>query len=437
MDLVYSNAWLTIASQYAESTDVGFLNPRDPGRYLSAPLCPIPDFPDHYVWIRWPSGISRPGEILSTRGWTFQEMVLSPRILEYTSRQLEWNCNQGDKEETEFDDDEPFAHDLYKGLMWLRNGSNLPQHSPEHFLQHPQYPNYQRSISIYRRWYLLIQGYSHRKLTKPTDRLPAMAGLAREMQKINGDTYLAGTWKRDIAAGLAWYSNQFELPEAPEYVAPSWSWASRWGAVGYSDKLDDDVLGIDLLSADVVSNEFNPFGEVYSASLTLSSRLRQFNIAEGTVHVNYLEWDKEKGRHNFTIENDEQRKSPEYYRYQRDYMYRMDNIMGETNPHGNAVCLIRSDSGNPPPVSVVWCLNLLGDGKDHVPKKASRSSDEYIPDGLVLERVHEKSNIFKRIGVYSVCDIDEEKVDPANMFLYKRFASMFPGTWEKSVLTLI
>ena len=74
-------------------------------------------------------------------------------------------------------------------------------------------------------WYIMIDDYARRKLTYETDRLPAIARLATEAQKLLGFWYIAGLSLEDIHWGLLWRARG--RATAPrEYVAPSRSWVS-------------------------------------------------------------------------------------------------------------------------------------------------------------------------------------------------------------------
>lgn len=79
-------------------------------------------------------------------------------------------------------------------------------------------------------WYHLLEDYSFRQLTKPSDKLPALSGLARVLGACIKGEYVAGLWSNALVEGLAWsrlggYSNPMTIvPRA--YRAPSWSWAS-------------------------------------------------------------------------------------------------------------------------------------------------------------------------------------------------------------------
>ena len=65
---------------------------------------------------------------------------------------------------------------------------------------------------FYMCWLLIIQAYSKRQLTKGSDELAALAGIANEFQKATGDTYHAGMWRRHLWRELLWHVSS---PGAP------------------------------------------------------------------------------------------------------------------------------------------------------------------------------------------------------------------------------
>ena len=97
-------------------------------------------------------------------------------------------------------------------------------------------------------WFVAILNYTSRKLTKQSDILHALAGMARAVQSRTHDRYLAGLWRSSLTQCLCWISNWSAAqgglfdPKNPapifhhrrsEYLAPSWSWASINGQVSY------------------------------------------------------------------------------------------------------------------------------------------------------------------------------------------------------------
>jgi len=65
-------------------------------------------------------------------------------------------------------------------------------------------------------------------LTKEEDKLVAIAGLAKEVQRVTGWDYAAGLWKWNIETQLLWRTTKgHKLPAKEiEYRATSWSWVS-------------------------------------------------------------------------------------------------------------------------------------------------------------------------------------------------------------------
>lgn len=95
-----------------------------------------------------------------------------------------------------------------------------------------------RVLAVHHLWYILIQDYSLRYLTKATDRLPALSGLANHFPEARGVNaqYVAGIWTDDLNNGLCWRRTLTAgidplVADAEDYVAPSFSWASSQGPI--------------------------------------------------------------------------------------------------------------------------------------------------------------------------------------------------------------
>lgn len=134
----------------------------------------------------------------------------------------------------------------------------------------------QRSLLI--QWYILIKYYARRSLSYERDRLPALSGLVKAAANdFHDPEYLAGLWKEDLCGGLYWISevtqnfDDYIKQRQHEYIAPSWSWASRPGHI--LQLLDGDVPMFELRDAKVVTDELNRYGRVYSAYLELSAKI--------------------------------------------------------------------------------------------------------------------------------------------------------------------
>jgi hypothetical protein len=95
-------------------------------------------------------------------------------------------------------------------------------------------------VAAHHLWYLLVEEYTLRSLTRFSDRLPALAGLARVFQDLfaSRSKYAAGILSGDMLNGLLWrrkFSLDLELcgrrqleaagSQSSCYQAPSFSWA--------------------------------------------------------------------------------------------------------------------------------------------------------------------------------------------------------------------
>ena len=134
--------------------------------------------------------------------------------------------------------------------------------------------------TIHYLWYSMVHAYSVRQLTFPSDKLPAMAGIASRVQEITHDDYLAGHWRREMERSLFWESFTLDLSDPParaaNYRAPSWSWASIDGRINSPSynlarggAIPPPIQIVDV-STRIDGN--NPFGSVSDAKLVINAR---------------------------------------------------------------------------------------------------------------------------------------------------------------------
>lgn len=89
-------------------------------------------------------------------------------------------------------------------------------------------------------WHDIIEQYSVLGLSRVTDRLPALSGLAIRASSVLGQ-YLCGLWYQNLLRDLMWrvpLLNHDSVRPAC-YTGPSWSWASITGAVKYWHDTND------------------------------------------------------------------------------------------------------------------------------------------------------------------------------------------------------
>lgn len=157
---------------------------------------------------RWP---------LATRGWAYQERLVSGRILYFTRDQLIFDC---------FRDIELEESSYY----------SCPQPEPRLKQSYWELLNNTAGVND---WKLIIEDYSALRLTKPGDRLPAMAAIAQQVMSRQGpegkmgNVYLCGLLSGVLHTDLLWepYPDGVIRKQDFQCLAPSWSWASYPGKV--------------------------------------------------------------------------------------------------------------------------------------------------------------------------------------------------------------
>lgn len=141
-------------------------------------------------------------------------------------------------------------------------------------------------------WHRMLEDYSARSITKHTDRLPALAGLALAVGRetggsSSGEDYLAGIWRTGLLEGLLWCRARAEqaLQPTPEYVAPSWSWAAVVGPVQFplyewytrralwKARMADFEALAEYCGHEMVKKDQDPYGRVDRGSLSLRAPL--------------------------------------------------------------------------------------------------------------------------------------------------------------------
>ena len=154
---------------------------------------------------------------LMTRGWIYQERLLSRRLVHFAAGELMWECSEltdcecsrGERGESS-----PFMHSL--------------REKKDH--RKALYSSSSDVVEMY--WNKIIYAYSGLKLKVANDKLPALSGVAKQMLSFRpGDEYLAGLWRKTIVTNLRW-TVLSDSRRPPIWRSPSWSWAAIDGEVG-------------------------------------------------------------------------------------------------------------------------------------------------------------------------------------------------------------
>lgn len=253
---VYSNAHIVIAANRSADCNGGIFHSR---AERPSTVFKLPGGEDDvHVMLLFPSDQDMAfqteflNEPLTKRGWALQERVLGKRVVHYNDRQIYFECDQG-----------IFAEDgSHQEQRHCRLNDRLSP-SRESPTSSESFPDYEADLRL---WYALVWAYGRRRLSRPTDRMPAISGLARLFHKRFGGQYVAGLWSKAMIEGLAWQGLGERAPACrDQYIGPSWSWTSYAGigAMGLKSGWVDVAQILDW-HVDL-KHEANPFGEAEDA----------------------------------------------------------------------------------------------------------------------------------------------------------------------------
>lgn len=317
MESYYKNSFLTIIAANASRAQDGFLSPLP-----AAPACEVP-----YALANGSLSIARlsyntqdldqaesdsllQDEVarakakvktpINTRGWTFQETMLSRKTLRFGIDRIEWRCQEG------------WAHYSQRVTntgTHARHGMSLLKTQDVPSFDYFAPAGYKPSLeTVIESWNEALEEYTGRYLTMPDDKLPAFSAVAHAYHRVTEDTYLAGIWEERLSLDLLWLMDrpdetlgrgtlQFRRLDVPEIAAgpatraPSWSWASMDGQIKKYQVYNRLVeYEIDLHSYHVKAKLAEaPFGEVQPGCyLTLDARIKKVPVLEPSENPNHF-----------------------------------------------------------------------------------------------------------------------------------------------------
>ncbi|KAF5713751.1 transcription factor C2H2 [Fusarium globosum] len=159
---------------------------------------------------------------LLSRGWIFQEWILSRRVISYTRTACFYQCQRTSPRTTTSND---------VNLSILND-----KHADISLKNHFRLDSLKEDESIFQKWRFAVHTYSSLHLTNAgQDRLSALAGISQEFATVInrlmdqkdhwGSFYLSGLWAGDIVAGLLWEMDGSCSDKRLSGI-PTWSWAS-------------------------------------------------------------------------------------------------------------------------------------------------------------------------------------------------------------------
>jgi len=171
---------------------------------------------------------------LNKRGWVLQERILARRIIHFCRREIFWECCEKTVSES-FPAMLPPTHPNTGNPLLASHIQALKQmvHSRKNGVPAEIGPREGEAASrLYGIWHSIVELYTKCRLTKQSDKLVAIAGLARSLSPFLQDRYIAGVWSKNLVNELTWYVKEPEpvsRGSSHPYRAPSFSWASANG----------------------------------------------------------------------------------------------------------------------------------------------------------------------------------------------------------------
>jgi hypothetical protein len=158
--------------------------------------------------------------IWNTRAWTYQESVLSRRLLIISNDQMYFTCRHGHTfcEDTDFEStDKPATIGERDGHIYGMAGKT--------------------NFEVYAG---AVEGYTSRNITYHEDALKAFTGVLSYLETAFRGTFLFGLPDTELDQALLWYpvSDQHRRQSSRgDDLFPSWSWAGWVGGVRYRSNL--------------------------------------------------------------------------------------------------------------------------------------------------------------------------------------------------------
>lgn len=245
---VYSQALCTITSAHSEGAFGGIIRKRDGIRsfpfeiqlsvgHSIRRLTFVPTPRREILWDRMDLTID-------TRAWCFQEMILSTRNFIFEPDGIRFECLSVSSSERSPDgrdlETQSRINHMKLDIKNLKLGEDIFDRFGDDLQSHSS------------AWHDVVHDYTARGLTKYSDKLIGVAGVAEAVQARTKYTYLAGHWKELMYLDLCWYvfhdasgtigaaASKHVTRKPPPYraiesIAPTWSWASISDVPVYHD----------------------------------------------------------------------------------------------------------------------------------------------------------------------------------------------------------
>ncbi|KAF5021351.1 hypothetical protein F66182_6619 [Fusarium sp. NRRL 66182] len=219
---------------------------------------------------------------LQTRAWVEQEWLMARRTIHFAKNQVFWECDQlcacetlpcGLLDRMRYRGKAHFAEALNNATSLQKRKATAES-------------ELQMNLGQYLLWTEIVTNYTSRNLTKMSDRLPALSGIAKWLQPhFDNPVYLAGLWNNgNIVRQLAWFSSTLSKPRRA-FRAPSWSWASIDTTVYWLTMYGDSVFRTQILAASTTPEGADPTGAVSGGHLVVQGQVSRVKMTQNGIFM--------------------------------------------------------------------------------------------------------------------------------------------------------
>lgn len=256
MDRIYARALFTIVAADGMHANLGLSGISRP---RSLPVNQIAEELDYGIHIMYPIEVPQDlsTSIWNTRAWTFQEKLLSRRLMIFSGGRVVWHCRTTVAHEDMTADDsgqyqEPwmwlslkpqyFGKNTREG--WVDGSTLMTRDGNTHVVRSGTFSQFAG----------VVEEYTQRQLTYAKDMLLALSGLMHLFDLCFRSRDLHGLPETLLDVALLWRSKEplgprlIQQSQSQESPFPSWSWAGWQGKIAYEARFTEKVPKAEAIS---------------------------------------------------------------------------------------------------------------------------------------------------------------------------------------------
>lgn len=256
---IYRRAYVTVAASCSDDSTQGLFRKSECYRTVKprheGPSYVMRRIPEHPTWDQVGVIQMLPELPLLTRSWVYQERLLSARVVHFTRYEVMFECSRPSEGPSYCE-----CHNAPGGLWGGAAGDvgagigDLTNGRKQRHAQALRTVSVAASLpgdsggaggrgdnlaAVRQYWHQILSEYSGYQISSTSDRLPALAGIARQFGTAHHELgrYVAGMWEHTLAHDLMWFSSHGNLAARavhhwrPPHIAPpehgsfpTWSW---------------------------------------------------------------------------------------------------------------------------------------------------------------------------------------------------------------------